>query len=457
MSADASTSAPSGSEVAAPPLHRPTRWRGRSGLRPEVVAFVLVPLLVLVAVAATTIYLSERIARANALSQAEQVTDRFARLLLAPLLEDALTDQPDRWTELERIVTHRLSDGSIRSLIVWATDGEILYSSDGESTGERYEPSADLLAAADGQVVSDVDTAPESSYTGPTAEPLVEVYVPLDLEGERVVVEAYFSDDSIQEQAERLRWQMIPLAVGALVVLQLLQLPIAMSLTRRARRQETERAELMARTLTASERERRAIAADVHDGPVQDLAGVSYALSALRASVPDERKATVDRLVGAVRNAVHSLRGLMVDLYPPDLRGAGLHAALEDLVEPLRGEGVSAVVSAAPLPELSPDSAAVIYRTAKELLANVSRHARATTVWVGVEPVEHLRVPAVRLTVSDDGVGFPEAGTDRRREGHLGLQFVADRVRDSGGTLVLADRPGGGASVTAVIPVGSAP
>jgi two-component system NarL family sensor kinase len=421
------------------------------------VAFVLVPLLVLVGVAIITVFVSERIARANALRQAQETATRFTQLLLAPILGDALSEVPGRWDELDRLVANRLSDGSMTFLVVWAPDGEVLFSSQEESIGKKYEPTADLRAAAGGRTVariSDVDDQPEASFAGDATEPMVEVYVPLDVDTERVVVEAYFSYDGIDEHAALLRGQMIPLAVGALVVLQLIQLPIATSLARRVRRQETERAELMARSLTASERDRRAIAADVHDGPVQDLAGVSYGLSALRASVPDDRQATVDRLVDAVRNAVHSLRGLIVDLYPPDLRGPGLEPALEDLAEPLRSEGLTVSVHTDPVPDLSPDSAAVIYRTAKELLANVSRHATATNVWLDVESVEHAAAPAIRLTVSDDGAGFPSTGTDRRSEGHLGLQLVAARVRDAGGLLELGERPGGGASVTAVIPTG---
>jgi two-component system, NarL family, sensor kinase len=440
-------------------------------MRLEVVAFLIVPLLVLGAVAAGTVLLSERIARANALTQAEQVATRFTRVLLAPALDRDLArdrervqdGRPARWTETKRLVTDRLSDGSMTFLFVWSTDGIVLFSSVKESIGEWFEPTDDLRVASSGRTVAGIaesDDQPEASYEHGPTDPSVEVYVPVDLEDQRVVVEAYFSYDGIEQQAALLRNQLIPLAVGALVVLQLIQLPIATSLARRVRRQETERAELMARSLRASERDRRSLAADVHDGPVQDLAGVSYALSALRTSVPDDRKAGVDRLVGAVRNAVHSLRVLMVDLYPPDLQGSGLASALEDLAEPLRGEGLTVEVTASDVPELSPDSAAVTYRTAKELLLNVSRHAAATNVWVDVEPVEHGRdgrVPAIRLCVRDDGVGFPAGGTDKRSEGHLGLSFVADRVRDVGGDFELQDRPGGGASVTAVIPTGFVP
>ncbi len=190
----------------------------------------------------------------------------------------------------------------------------------------------------------------------------------------------------------------------------------------------------------------------MHDGPVQDLAGVSYALSALRTSVPEERQPTVDKLVGAVRHAVQSLRRLMVDIYPPDLSGPGLAVAITDAAEPLRAVGIEVLVDAAPLPETAPDVTAVLYRTAKESLANVAHHAQAKRVWITLEETALRGAPAVRLEVADDGVGFP-VSTDKRGEGHLGLALLRDRVVDLGGTVTLGDRPGGGAMLTAVVPL----
>ena len=185
---------------------------------------------------------------------------------------------------------------------------------------------------------------------------------------------------------------------------------------------------------------------------MQDLAGVSYALSALRGSLPEERQPTADKLVGAVRNAVQSLRRLMVDIYPPDLSGPGLGVAIADSAEPLRAAGVEVLMDAAPLPEMTPDAAAVLYRTAKEALANVAHHAQAKRVWITLEETELRGGPAVRLEIADDGVGFP-ASTDKRAEGHLGLSLLRDRVVDLGGAVTLGERIGGGALLTAVVPL----
>jgi signal transduction histidine kinase len=434
-----------------------SRWSWGSRPRQELAAFLAVALLVLVAVSAGTVLISERIARANALAEAERTATRLSRLLIAPLLTDYLRGVPGAFEDLDRIVGYRTSDGSVTSVVIWTGEGRVLYATHAEIIGERFTPSPELLTAVGGTVVANVDEAPETSYEGVAPGPMVEVYAPLTADGQSLAFEVYLSYEGIEREARLLRWQIIPMALGALVALQVVQIPIATSLARRVRRHEAERAELMERALTDSDRERRAVAADLHDGPVQDLAGVSYSLSALRMSVSTAQQATVDRLVDAVRHAVGSLRRLMVDIYPPDLSGPGLGLAVGGLAEPLQARGITVSVDTGPLPGLSPETAAAVYRTARETLANVATHAGASTVWVRLELTEHAGRPAVLLEVADDGVGFPETGIDRRSEGHLGLRLVADRVAQLGGRVEFGRRPDGGAVVTTVLPLDHAP
>lgn len=444
--------------VAPPAASRPDRpahprWTWGSRPHRELAAFLAVAFLALVAVSGGTVVLSERIARANALAEAERTAGRVADLVVAPLLEEALAGVPGRYAELERAMVTRLRDGSITSVVVWTGEGQVLYASDDELLGRQFPPSDDLLIALGGKAVADVDEAPETAHEGAASAPRVGVYTPMSVAGEPLVFEAYFDSGGIERNATLLRWEIVPVAVGALVVLQLVQIPIATSLARRLRRQQDERAELMERSLNAEDRERRAVAADLHDGPVQDLAGVSYALGGLRMGVSEQHQATVDRLVATVRHAVQSLRRVMVDIYPPDLSGPGLGAAFEDLAEPLRAEGIDVHIDV-PLPvAVRPEVAAVVYRTAKEVLTNVGHHAGAESVWVHLAETRLAGRPAVRLEVADDGRGFPETLPDRRGEGHLGLRLVTDRVLDLGGTVELGARPGGGAVVTAVLPL----
>ncbi|MGH3979957.1 MAG: sensor histidine kinase, partial [Pseudonocardiaceae bacterium] len=246
------------------------------------------------------------------------------------------------------------------------------------------------------------------------------------------------------------------LAVGALVLLQLVQVPMAWYLARRVRRNEQERAELLHRALSASDRERSRIAADLHDGVVQDLAGVGYAIGALSRAAPDEQRPMLDSLGRIVRGAVDSLRKLMVDIYPPDLSGPGLASALPDLGEPLRAAGVDVRMQVEPLPRLSPEVAATLYRTAREVLSNAREHARAqsVSVWLGPDGITPAGDPGVLLQVQDDGVGLPREGVDRRADGHLGLRLLADGAARLGGELVIGPRPGGGTTATMHLPAG---
>jgi hypothetical protein len=103
-------------------------------------------------------------------------------------------------------------------------------------------------------VTSDVTTEPE---TGPIPgdDRFVEVYAPLRLPGQApLAFEIYLSYDRVETTANNLVLRIVPLAVGALLLLQLIQTPITVSLARRVAGHEAERAALLERALSASER-----------------------------------------------------------------------------------------------------------------------------------------------------------------------------------------------------------
>src|SRR6185437_13589106 len=106
---------------------------------------------------------------------------------------------------------------------------------------------------------------------------------------------------------------------------------------------------LLQRALDASELERRRIAADLHDGTVQELVGASYALAAARERLgPNggEPAQALDSAAATARKAVGELRTLMVDIYPPRLREAGLPSVLRDLAAKVEEQGIDARVQA---------------------------------------------------------------------------------------------------------------
>src|SRR6201999_4401814 len=95
-----------------------------------------------------------------------------------------------------------------------------------------------------------------------------------------------------------------------------------------------------------SDVERRRIARDLHDGAVQNLVAVAYALAAEDgardgAAAGSGSTLTISRPAAVVRETIRELRTLLVDIYPPNLHQAGLRAALEDLVAQLITTGMT--------------------------------------------------------------------------------------------------------------------
>ena len=267
--------------------------------------------------------------------------------------------------------------------------------------------------------------------------------------------EAYYDYGRVSQTAGALTRQLLPLVLVPLVLMQVIQVPIAGSLARRVRRHEAERRRLLERHLAVSERERIRLAADLHDGPIQDLAGVGYALGAIAPTVPTPQHRLMGTVQDTVYRATESLRRMMVDLYPPDLQAGQLHRTIDDLAEPLRDRGIAVDVLAEPLPDLDGECVAALYRVAREALANVLEHAHATRVTVALSMAAIGDGPdvAVRLAITDDGIGLDPARLDRRADGHLGLRLLTARVADLGGSLTVGSGPDGGTVVAAVLPI----
>src|SRR4051794_14977671 len=180
---------------------RNRKTRGRRlprGLRGELLAFFVVSLFAVLAVAAATIVLSGGIAKDNQLDDAEQTATRIAEKLGAPLLAgpaDGLTDE-----QLDDVLASRLQDGSVAAFFVLSPDGEVLWSPQAGLEGKPLWPSDELQEAFGGHTVSDVDEHPEQELPG-VEGPLLEVYVPMTVDGERLVFETYFSAENIDRAA----------------------------------------------------------------------------------------------------------------------------------------------------------------------------------------------------------------------------------------------------------------
>jgi signal transduction histidine kinase len=331
---------------------------------------------------------------------------------------------------------------------IWDRTGRIVYSDEPRLIGARYPMSADDLAAFRARrvsaEVSDL-SKPENRFERSFGR-LLEVYLPIrTASGTPLRYEAYYRSSFISARGSRIFRQFAPVMLGALILLAAIQLPLAWRLARRVQTGQDERERLLQQAIDASDAERRRIARDLHDGVVQDLAGVSYSLSAAAEGAPEPYGAELRAAAAETRQGIGQLRTLLVEIYPPELQRAGLEAALGDLASSARARGIETSLEVQPELELRPETEALFFRVAQEALRNSVRHARAQHVRIEVG----RRDGRARLLVADDGRGFnPDVD---RTSGHFGLTMLADLVADAGGVLDVDSEPGRGTQVSAEV------
>jgi signal transduction histidine kinase len=204
--------------------------------------------------------------------------------------------------------------------------------------------------------------------------------------------------------------------------------------TRRAERKQAEQIRLEA---AAAERDR--LARPIHDGVLQVLALVQRHGSELGAQG--------SQLAALAGEQEAALRGLL-----SGTTGAGRDAA-EDLRAPLKALVTSAVEVVAPAQpvELPAATAAEVIAAIRAALDNVREHAGSgARAWVLLENERD----AVRVTVRDDGVGFPPQRPEEAAEaGRLGIaQSMRGRIADCGGTTTINSEPGEGTTVEFWVP-----
>ena len=283
---------------------------------------------------------------------------------------------------------------------------------------------------------------------------LIEAYTRIRTpSGTPMLFEIYQRFDSVTASARRLLRALAPSILGAMLLIVLIQAPLVWSLARRLQRGHEEREALLGNAIAASARERRRIASYLHDGPVQDIAGLAFSLAPLADSAEARGSGkeagvlrnAVDRLRGTVRD----LRALLVELYPPRLAAAGLEAAITDLVSPLEESGTAVSIAIEGEDQLGREQEALVYRIAQEAIRNVIAYADAGSLSVALT-VDDGRAS---LVIADDGRGFDSATRERRRVvGHLGLSLAEQLAQESGGRLEISSTEGVGTRVELEVP-----
>jgi signal transduction histidine kinase len=397
-------------------------------------------------------WLSKKAATDEAIADARRTTEILGQSVAEPEISEAMVDpdNPAQSAAIDRfdsITRHRLLVGDVLRVKIWNAEGTIVYSDEtqliGQSFGLDDEEREVLEHGGTDAEVSDLTKAEnvdERSF-GRLLEVYSQIWTP---KGQPLLFEAYYSYDVVSQRSSDIQASFRPITVAGLLVFTLLIVPLVWILARRLDKAAAERERLLTAAVEASAVERRRIARDLHDGVVQDLAGLSFAASAASRDLRDrpDLAARMESLGVGVRSSLRALRSLLVEIYPPELRTEGLAAALDDLVAPAIAAGIDVDLSVEDAGGASDDAIGLVWRTAQEAVRNAVRHGRPGHLRVAVETTSRSLI----LTVEDDGRGFDPSAVPR--DGHLGLRALRDLISEMGAELTLDSTPGEGTKVT---------
>jgi len=410
---------------------------------------VAAALIVLVVVALAGIAASRRLAEAEAVNDAAKTANLLAESVVQPAVNEALlTGDPAAVAAIDKVVRERVLSRSVVRVKLWDPSGRIIYSDSTALIGQTFPLGADerdVLAHPQTRAeVSDL-TASENRLER-TQGKLLEVYRPIwTPAGTPMLFEIYAPYEEVTSRTSQLWRGFAGVTLTSLLLLVVLLMPILGRLLNQLKRSQVQREDLLVRAVEASTEERRRIAGAIHDGVVQDLTGASFAVAgAAEHARADGNARVADELrlaAGTVRTSIGGLRSLLLDIYPPSLAGAGLPAALSDLVSSLRSRGTEVTLELEADSGLDAAGERLVFRVARECLGNTAKHAVATTVQLRLRREERHTI----LDIVDDGGGFDAAELlAHPADGHFGLRVLADVVAGSGGELLLSSAPGAG-------------
>jgi signal transduction histidine kinase len=225
-------------------------------------------------------------------------------------------------------------------------------------------------------------------------------------------------------------------------------------LLKRSDRLQEQLRQLSRQILSAQEEERKRISRELHDVVAQTLTGINVRLAALKkeASVNinglDRNIARTQRLVEKSVDIVHQFAR---ELRPAVLDDLGLIPALHSFVKLFskRTRLHVHLKAFAGVEQLDIAKRTVLFRVAQEALTNVSRHAQASRVEVGILKM----TDCICMKIKDDGKSFDMERVLKVKGGkRLGLLGMRERVEMVGGSFCVESVPGQGTTIVVEIP-----
>ena len=426
--------------------------------RGAIVQFVALCAVAFVIVGLATFAVASKLASHEALHDAEVRGELFTMGVAAPLVNRPLREgRPWAVHRFDTVMRNRLALGSIAHIKVWDPDGTIIWADEKGLTGRTLPIPEQVAQQQNDRFTLSWQSSATTSGDGNTQgeEGRLEVYVgTLDADGNPIIMESYWSASAIESQYDLVLRQVAPLSLGALVLLTVAIVPLGISLARRLARSNRERDRMLQHALRASDLERRRMTQILHDGVIQDLAGLVYLLPSVTPRDPhsaeeSELRSTLVDATALLKTDVGRLREILADLYPPSLEREGLEPALRELAEWAGRSGIEVTVSARGTEDLEPAYARLAYRVVREGLLNVINHSGAQHAQVRVSVTSRS---GVDISVRDDGLRRRPAVAEAPKNGHFGLRLLEDVLADLGGDLVVVLPPTGGTELRASLP-----
>ncbi|MGH2637635.1 MAG: hypothetical protein ACRDHU_16010, partial [Actinomycetota bacterium] len=249
-----------------------------------VLTFALSGLVALLLVGVAGVLVLRRIGTSEAYREAEKVAVVASRIVERRLTDGILRGTSGSLLALDALVNGGVLTDPIVRVKIRDSTGTILYSSDApELIGTAAPLDQDAREALEGGEIATEQLDPSLPENRSEAGfgPLLQVSLPVSTPGgTELLFQASLEFDSVAASGRELWIAFLPVLAVALAALALLQIPLAFRLARRVRESQVDRERLLRRAIDASDVERRRIAGDLHEGLVQQLAGLSMSLAA---------------------------------------------------------------------------------------------------------------------------------------------------------------------------------
>ena len=208
----------------------------------------------------------------------------------------------------------------------------------------------------------------------------------------------------------------------------------------------------MSKLSIVEEQERKRISEELHDNISQNLALSKIRLASLQESCPEISK-ELSETRDLIDQTIKFTRSLIFDLSPPILYELGFKAAIEWLTEQIQGKYgiIVEFTSDAILEEPKKETSVLLFKTVRELLINVVKHAHAQKTIVNIKS----KGSSILVNVEDNGVGF---NTDTIEpyfieDGGFGILNIRERIQYLGGSFEITSKEGQGTRVSISVPI----